>query len=740
MKKYQYLASWDDQTLTRVGEPVVVLGDSNVSQVEVILPSNFLLDPTGAVARMYFLLPGEKESDFETLETATKDENGDSHVTWTIKHVHSQKGGRLAFSLTLIGDDAQWDSRTAIIPVYESRYQPESEEAEEPYTGRLTALEGDMAAIRGEFAEVQDDFEELKETATLGTPVPKSLASEMVKGGVYLYTGTEAGYTAGHVYYYVGGALTDGGVYGGTAVDTTLTQSGQAADAAAVGAEVAAIKEDLSDLTDVFDWEHLATPTYPLGWRAGCYRASSGEYHTKAMGICSAFSVYIPSDSVREFTIKVPQGRGVSVSEYNFDTGYVGRTGSIGSANTPGPSEVTITPTRNCYYKFSVGFFNNDTGNDFLTQEFVDSIVLTEKYYANNRTTENKHLNICIFGNSYSADSWAYVPFILRKYGITCNIHFYYRGSGSVDRLVAEWEDRSATGLDDFGRSHVRRYTHIDTRYEYAWETVKTGISAKDVLEMVNDNPNFDSWDLIVLNAGSRSQSFTVAPGNGDPRKGAEPYLRQAIDLINASYNGRYHLAWFEDYTSFDGYAGDATMGYPAITPEEMDNRVGVLKSTETIIGAEPFDLIIPAGSAVFNARTNASLASTALSVTGNLWCSDKIHLQAGIPNYIANCTVVQSIFNKFYPHLSILGENTRITDELIAKYACPFITSWCGSVMDSTELLYELGQKAAFMACKYPYDITPIYLPTDDTALAWFDSHSNRYWADALISRPEGT
>lgn len=245
MKKYQYLASWDDQTLTRVGEPVVVLGDSNVSQVEVTLPSNFLLDPTKAECRMYFLLPGEKESNHDVLETAVKDENGDSHVTWTIKHVHSQKGGRLAFSLTIIGDDAQWDSRTAIIPVYESRYQPESEEAEKPYTGRLDALEGSMASIRGEFAEVQEDFEDLKETATLGTPIPESLVANMTEGHVYIYTGTEPGYTAGHVYYYVDGVLKDGGVYGGTAVDATLTQSGQAADAKKTGDEISQIKEDL---------------------------------------------------------------------------------------------------------------------------------------------------------------------------------------------------------------------------------------------------------------------------------------------------------------------------------------------------------------------------------------------------------------------------------------------------------------------------------------------------------------
>lgn len=311
MKKYQYLASWDDQTLTRVGDPVVVLGDSNVSQVEVTMPSNFLLDPTGAVARMYFLLPGEKESDFETLDTATQDENGDYHVTWTIKHVHSQKGGRLAFSLALIGDDAQWDSRTAIIPVYESRYQPEREEAEEPYTGRLTALEGSMASIRGEFTEVQEDFEELKETATLGTPIPESLTANMQEGRVYIYTGTESGYTAGHVYYYVNGSLTDGGVYGGTAVDATLTQSGQAADAAVTGAEISAIKEDLSAITVAEE------PIYIGGWEQG---SLSGDGGAEILGTtrCRTADYVLASDlSVSPTpTLTVKAGYKVSLREY----------------------------------------------------------------------------------------------------------------------------------------------------------------------------------------------------------------------------------------------------------------------------------------------------------------------------------------------------------------------------------------------------------------------------------------
>ena len=54
---------------------------------------------------------------------------------------------------------------------------------------------------------------------------------------VYVYTGSENGMHTGHWYYYDGTSWTDGGVYNDTAVntDTTLTTSGKAADAKAVG-------------------------------------------------------------------------------------------------------------------------------------------------------------------------------------------------------------------------------------------------------------------------------------------------------------------------------------------------------------------------------------------------------------------------------------------------------------------------------------------------------------------------
>ena len=65
---------------------------------------------------------------------------------------------------------------------------------------------------------------------------------------VYVYLGSETGYTSGNWYYYSGSAWVSGGVYQSTALvtDTTLTQSGMAADAKATGDEVADLKEDIS--------------------------------------------------------------------------------------------------------------------------------------------------------------------------------------------------------------------------------------------------------------------------------------------------------------------------------------------------------------------------------------------------------------------------------------------------------------------------------------------------------------
>lgn len=76
-----------------------------------------------------------------------------------------------------------------------------------------------------------------------GSPLVASTVAEMtLQNRVYVYTGSETGYTAGDWYYWNGSAWTDGGVYNAVAIgtDTTLTQAGVPADAKATGDAISA--------------------------------------------------------------------------------------------------------------------------------------------------------------------------------------------------------------------------------------------------------------------------------------------------------------------------------------------------------------------------------------------------------------------------------------------------------------------------------------------------------------------
>ena len=78
-----------------------------------------------------------------------------------------------------------------------------------------------------------------------GSPLVASTVAGMTDHDkVYVYVGSETGYTSGNWYYWDGSAWTSGGVYNSVAVqtDTTLTLSGVAADAKKTGDEISDLK------------------------------------------------------------------------------------------------------------------------------------------------------------------------------------------------------------------------------------------------------------------------------------------------------------------------------------------------------------------------------------------------------------------------------------------------------------------------------------------------------------------
>lgn len=102
-----------------------------------------------------------------------------------------------------------------------------------------------MDDIEGTYAKKSEVDSTYARKAAVGSPLRAATASAMTDvTKIYVYTGSESGYTAGHWYYYNGSSWADGGVYNSTAfvTDKTLTGDGEAADAKVTGDEITDLK------------------------------------------------------------------------------------------------------------------------------------------------------------------------------------------------------------------------------------------------------------------------------------------------------------------------------------------------------------------------------------------------------------------------------------------------------------------------------------------------------------------
>ena len=148
------------------------------------------------------------------------------------------------------------------------------------------AIVADNTAIEGKVGRDEFDTEIATLESKVGSPLIASTVSEMTETDrVYVYTGSETGYTSGNWYYYDGTAWTSGGVYNAVAIetDTTLSVSGKAADAKKVGDELSSLKEDLNsvkELTIVTDETVVTTDVLnTLTWTSG-YMGTNGSTGT----------------------------------------------------------------------------------------------------------------------------------------------------------------------------------------------------------------------------------------------------------------------------------------------------------------------------------------------------------------------------------------------------------------------------------------------------------------------------
>ena len=114
---------------------------------------------------------------------------------------------------------------------------------------------GDNADLsESDISMIEEAVEAAANIKPYGSPLVASTVAGMTDHEkVYVYVGSETGYTSGHWYYYDGDSWEDGGVYNSVAVqtDTTLAISGMAADAKKTGDEISDLKSQIQQMGGV---------------------------------------------------------------------------------------------------------------------------------------------------------------------------------------------------------------------------------------------------------------------------------------------------------------------------------------------------------------------------------------------------------------------------------------------------------------------------------------------------------
>lgn len=296
------------------------------------------------------------------------------------------------------------------------------------------------------------------------------------------------------------------------------------------------------------------------------------------------------------------------------------------------------------------------------------------------RTADNrKHIKVCLLGNSYTADAWRYVPTMLLKYGITMESFFYYRGSGSLYDLDTQWTDTSPTGTSDLdGGEHARITFYVNSENNPVWVQWGTVLSAADIVGR-------RKWDIISLQqGGNRCKDIDTY----------YPSLQNIIDKIAAICDYPYSLWW---YMAYNGSSQNAVEG---ANQESLDTQKQIIKIF-------PFANFFPTAAAVFNAQGNETLAALGGSEYKHMYASDNVHMQEGVPCYVAACSVVQRLLDVFRPGMSVLQDQFRATAENIADLGMTQTAN--GSSTGVTDDNCFLAQKAALVADRSPFEIIQI-------------------------------
>jgi len=258
---------------------------------------------------------------------------------WLVPYAACPEKGTLLFVLEFVGADYVLKTTIGSTPVLDSINDADVIPEPVEQTWYIT-LQANVSAALQEAQTALGRIESIFNA--LSAPMSASTAVDMVdESAIYVYTGSETGYTYGNWYYYDGTEWTSGGAYASTALvtDRTLSKSGQAADALETGRRIEELSSDLSDISttgiNLFDKS-----------KALLNRAVnlSGVEYTANNFYCTDYISVVPSTNYR-----IAVGIG-SASAYLTCAFYDSSKNFISGSFNSKITEYTVTTPENCAY------------------------------------------------------------------------------------------------------------------------------------------------------------------------------------------------------------------------------------------------------------------------------------------------------------------------------------------------------------------------------------------------------
>jgi len=222
----------------------------------------------------------------------------------------------------------------------------------------------------------------------------------------------------------------------------------------------------------------------------------------------------------------------------------------------------------------------------------------------------DEKIKVLFFGNSFTANSVFYLPFILLNNGITkFKVAFMFAAGASLEDYVGWYSSNPIT-------------THIfDGENDTVWPS--------SVSKRPDVNVASDDWDLIVLQQASQA-SVDLSTYS--------PYTAQLMSLISgtmasANPSHQYKIGW------------NVTHARMAVA---YNNPLAILSNIQSTCQSNSISVILPYGTAIYNALTKKTMRTIGSGSYRNFKHSDGTHLSPGLAMYAASLAIAQALSDEF--------------------------------------------------------------------------------------------